>query len=99
MTTDAENFAARLNNDGQCWETDDGVSFVDLADEMDATPIYSTRAGYTDDDQPIYTDGTSFTYSSVDDPIRNEFPDGSAIVEIGGAWDLEGEQRFSWAGS
>jgi hypothetical protein len=32
MATDAERFAAALGNDGQHWETSDGVHFTDLAD-------------------------------------------------------------------
>ena len=30
---------------------------------------------------------------------RYLFPDGSAIVEQGGAWDIEGPTPFSWAGA
>lgn len=29
--------------------------------------------------------------------IRYGFPDGSAIVIMGGAWDIEGDELFSWA--
>lgn len=31
--------------------------------------------------------------------IRYAFPDGSAIVVIGDAWDIEGNEPFSWAGA
>jgi len=30
---------------------------------------------------------------------RYEFPDGSAIVAGVGAWDIEGDEPFSWAGA
>lgn len=31
--------------------------------------------------------------------LRYGFPDGSAIVEAGGAWDIEGSTPWSWAGA
>ena len=37
-------------------------------------------------------------YDPEGDVIRYEFPDGSAIIESGGAWDIEGETLFSWKG-
>ena len=32
------------------------------------------------------------------DLTRHEFPDGSVIVAGVGAWDIEGEEPFSWRG-
>lgn len=99
MTTIAEQFAAKLLDDGQNWETEDGVEFDELAEQMGATVTYSARE-YTDDlDNPyVYVDGFQSEHIS-DDPIRYEFSDGSAVVAAGAGWDLEGEERFSWAGA
>jgi hypothetical protein len=35
-------------------------------------------------------------YDSNGNVIRYVFPDGSAIVDAGLAWDIEGDELFSW---
>ena len=32
------------------------------------------------------------------DAVRYEFADGSAIIDAGAGWDIEGAERWSWAG-
>lgn len=93
MATLAEQFASALYDDGQCFETDEGVTFEELIDQMDAVVTYSSR-GYTDGTLQ-YVDGTCCGHIHGD-PIRYEFSDGSAVVEAGDAWDIEGGTRYSW---
>ena len=38
--------------------------------------------------------GAEITYQGK--AIRYAFPDGSAIIEIDGQWDYEGDTPFSW---
>ena len=76
MTT-AERIAGLLGDDGERWETDDGVTFDDLCAEAGAVRIRDSARELT----------------------RYEFPDGSAIVAGVGAWDIEGDKPFSWAGA
>ena len=96
MTTIAEKFSAKLNGDGQNWETEEGISFSDLAEQWGADVTYSARE--YDDGVFHYVDGYHDGYISGD-PIRYAFDDGSAVVEAGESWDLEGPERYSWAGS
>lgn len=93
MNTLAEQFASALYDDGQCFETDVGVTFEELIDRMGATVTYASRE-HTDG-VIQYADGTRYGHIHGD-PIRYEFSDGSAVVEAGGAWDIEGETRYSW---
>jgi len=96
-TTIAEQFSAKLNDDGQNWETDEGTSFEDLAEQMGATVTYSSRE-YDDNGEMRRADGYQGGHISGD-PIRYEFSDGSAVVVAGDGWDLEGAERYSWAGA
>jgi len=98
MKTLAIQFAERMGCDGQTWETADGIGFVELAESMGADVTYSSRDGRDEDGEPKYVDGYEGGYISGD-PIRYRFPDGSAVVEAGDGWDLEGDTRYSWAGS
>jgi len=97
MTTIAEKFAANLKNDGQLFETDDGVEFEELAEQMGAKATYANRAGYDEDGNPVLEDGYRGEHF-LGDPVRFDFPDGSAVVQSGEAWDLKGAGAFSWAG-
>ena len=89
MKTLAQQFADRMGNNGQIWEDPNGTEFEIILMSMDAKVTYSARdhsGAYVDVDRDRYIDG---------DPIRYEFPDGSAIVEAMDAWDIEGPTRFS----
>lgn len=97
MSTAAEQFAAALGDDGQNFETDNGISFDNLAEQMGATLMYSAREYADDIDNTMtYVDGFESSHISGD-PIRYAFPDGSAIVLAGEAWDIEGTDRYSWS--
>jgi hypothetical protein len=95
--TIAQDFAARLGNDGQRWETHDGVSFADLIEQLGATTTFSSRQ-YDVYGGRYYIDGWRGGWFSGD-PVRHEFADGSAIVEMGDGWDIEGAAKYSWAGA
>lgn len=95
--TIADKFAARLQHDGQNFETDEGQSFEDLANQLGADITYSTRI-YDDDGDLHYIDGYKSCHISGD-PVRYGFADGSAVVVSGPAWDVEGEERYSWSGA
>ena len=90
----AQMVARMLDDDGQRFETEDGTEFDTLMAQYGAQVTYANRIG----DALHYTfePGTrSGWYPS--DPINYRFPDGSAIIAIGGGWDLEGgEGPFSW---
>lgn len=96
MTTIAENFITHFA-DGQTFETAEDILFSDLAKQWGADVTYSARE-YDEDGAIHYVDGYHDGYISGD-PIRHEFSDGSAVVEAGDGWDLEGPERYSWAGS
>jgi hypothetical protein len=93
-TTLAHVFAALFGDDGQCFETADGIGFSRIASDMNAAVEYGIRA-YDDNDQLVYEVGHRSGWFSGD-PVRYVFPDGSAVVEQGGAWDIEGATPFSW---
>lgn len=101
--TIAQQAAEALRNDGTNWTTDDDESFADLMARLGAERDHGVAI--LDDEgekvldeysQPTYRSGASSEHFS-DAPIRHVFPDGSAIVEAGAAWDIEGEKPFSWA--
>ena len=97
-TTMAQQLAARLNNDGQCWIDADGCDFEEIAVELGVTVEYAQRTGeYNDAGEMIYTAGSRSSHIA-DDLVRYAFPDGSAIIASGDAWDFEGKTPFSWAG-
>ena len=43
--------------------------------------------------------GAHVSFDRERELTRYEFPDGSAIVAGVGAWDIEGDKPFSWAGA
>lgn len=98
-STIAQTIAALLNEDGQQFETEDGRTLIDLCDEHDAKIEYAVRV-HSDDPEPLpqWVAGFSGDHFSGD-PVRYEFPDGSAIVAAGDGWDFEGDEPFSWAGA
>ena len=92
----AEKFSEMFDDDGSIFSTDDGRSFEEVAGDMKAEATYSKRE-YLDDGEINYVDGYCGEHFGGD-PIRYEFPDGSAIVVAGDAWDFEGDHRFEFAG-
>jgi hypothetical protein len=99
MTT-AEKVSEIMGDDGQRWEIEDQAGNVrnlqDICDEYDGQTEYSARE-YDDDNNLFYVAGHQGGHLAGD-PVRHVFPDGSAIVEAGDAWDIEGDQPFSWEG-
>ena len=96
MSTIADGIAALLNNDGQQFETDDGRSLGDLCEAHGASVEHAIRIH---GDQGFRWEAGAPNQHFAGDPIRYVLPDGSAVVEHGDGWDLEGEAPFSWAGS
>lgn len=96
MKTIAQQVSKIFGDDGQKWETTDGKSFIEVCEEHGADITYSAR-DYDADGDMVYVDGYKSGHLAGD-PIRYEFPDGSALVEAGDGWDEEGKIRFSWAG-
>ena len=97
--TTAEIVAARLGDDGQKWETDDGVDFEVLMDQYHCRIIYGQSGSVRNYESGQYeTQEVSQSDYISGDPIRYLFDDGSAIVFSGQAWDIEGVKPFSWAG-
>jgi len=102
MTTiqqQAEQFAAHFDNDGQRWETRDGISFDDVMTAMNADVEYARRVDGPDDDGRCTWEVCWRGEHEADAPVRYVFPDGSVIVGMGGGWDFEGSRPFSWKGT
>jgi hypothetical protein len=78
MQTYAERFSDLMGNDGQTWQSTDGIDFLELARDMGAYQQWE--------------------HEHIGARVRYVFPDGSAIVEAGDAWDFEGGAPFSWRG-
>ena len=87
--TTAEKVAEKLEFDGTNFE-----AFDDICDAHNSIISYSIRH-YDDNNNVVYVDGYKAGYIAGD-PVRHVFPDGSAIVEAGDAWDIEGDEPFSW---
>lgn len=96
--TQAQLLADLLGNDGMNFEAEDGRAFEDLIIDMDADVTYARRLlDVTTEEEVIVP--VARTEHHVGEPVRYLFPDGSAIVVCGDAWDIEGEAPFSWAGA
>lgn len=93
----AQQISSLLHDDGTVFDSNDGRSLTDLVAEYHGTTKFTIR--HRDDDGEIaYSEGAQSSYFSGD-PIRHEFSDGSAIVEIGGAWDFaDKSDPFGWNG-
>jgi len=96
MTT-AETVALLFDDDGQVWETEDGVSFADACEAAGAV-VQHGRAEQDERTQAFTGNYEMLTPSSCDASVRYLFEDGSALVEDWGAWDLEGDAPFTWRG-
>jgi len=88
--TMAERVAAKLGNDGQNWD-----GFESLVKDADVE--YARE--YIDDDGNRAYERTDRSSHFAGYPVRYVFDDGSAIVEAGDAWDIEGDAPFTWQGS
>jgi len=87
--TEAEKVAAKLGNDGQDWD-----GFESL---VEGAEVEYARE-YIDDDGNRAYERTDRSSHFAGYPVRYVFGDGSAIVEAGDAWDLEGNDPFAWKG-
>lgn len=96
-TTTADRIADLLDY-GTNFEAEDGRSLEDLCDEANASVTKArTRYDYEQDREIVEEVSRA---EQVYDRIRFTFADGSAIVVSGdAAWDIEGEEPFSWAGA
>ena len=94
--TQAQICADRLSHNGVPFQPDDGRSLAEVADEMGAIREYG-HARYDAETETRIVEPCARSQWIGDDPVRFVFPDGSAIVEAGCAWDLEGPEPFSWA--
>lgn len=98
MPTIAEQVAT-LFDDGQSFETDEGLTLDEVCcDKFDGIRQYGVRKHRDDASQSQDWVAGSTTEHFAGDPIRYEFTDGSAIVEHGEGWDIEGKKPFSWKG-
>lgn len=96
----AELIADALEDDGTCFETQDGRSLDQLVAEAGGYVEYGRWV--PDDPDNEYSEGhyerISKAFHNTDSPIRYVMPDGSAIVEAGCCWDLEGNEPFRMRG-
>lgn len=89
--------AQLLNDDGINFETEGGRSLEELAEAMGARAEYGRRVLDVTTEEETAVPCTRAEWREGN-PIRHVFPDGSAIVDRGDAWDVEGETPFSWEG-
>ena len=96
-TTTIAQKVSELFNDGQTFTAHDGRGFKDVCEAHGARVEYGVRV-YRDDVEhaSYWVKGYSGDHFSGD-PVRYVFDDGSALVERGEAWDIEGDEPFSWA--
>jgi hypothetical protein len=94
MTT-AERIAEQFFNNGLKFEDGDGNSLQEVCDEASV----SRHKGRHVADGRLDEYETVSWGESIYDAVRYEFADGSAIAIAGDAWDIEGEEPFSWAGA
>jgi hypothetical protein len=93
--TTAQTVCERMGSDGQRFEAADGTPFEAVCE------LYGARTEYADLTYDVYGRLDTVTPRSrsevtSDTAIRYVFPDGSALVNCGDAWDLEGGTPFSW---
>jgi hypothetical protein len=94
-TTQAEQVAAILGNDGLVFAAEDGRRLEDLCARATITKA-RTRFDSETDRETVEEVSRG---EQIFDRIRYTFSDGSAIVVAGDAWDIEGDEPFSWAGA
>lgn len=95
--TKAESIAAMFGNDGQCYlARGEYLSETRTLGELcELTCVRKERGRVSYDEDSMTPD---YEYSDSGDLIRYEFNDGSAIVDSGVAWDIEGDTKFSLVG-
>ncbi len=86
--TTAKVAAKMAGNDGQEWTGPDGMTLDEICRQLGAD--ISTGDG-------VYIEGRE---TPVDPQwLRYLFEDGSAIVDCGTGWDIEGSTPWSWEGA
>lgn len=96
-TTTAEQIAAALGNDGLVFQTKDGRTLEELC-EAAGCGYSKARARWDYEADEEVVEEVSLG-EDLYDRVAYSFADGSAIVVAGDAWDIEGEEPFSWAGA
>lgn len=81
----AERIAEQMGNDGTVYERG--------AYTLDGQARGCARAVTTADQDGVATPG-----GWSPDAVRYEFADGSAIIDGGAGWDIEGSEPWTWAG-
>jgi hypothetical protein len=92
--SDAERIASRFGNDGLRFVDFEGTHLIDVCA---AECVAWQRARSVLGEETAYVEVSKG--EGVFDATRYEFPDGSAIVVAGDAWDIEGDEPFVWAGA
>ena len=94
----AEKISSLFGDDGRCFITQDNRTLVGMCASYNAKTSYGLMVC-------AYSNGNVWTIKEVPaieywcgEPVRHAFSDGSAIVIVGSAWDIEGSAPFSWRG-
>lgn len=99
--TDAELVSLLFWNDGQCWRAPE-TNELEISDGRTIS-VVSDRGeqnGWATELTEVLVQACiSRELNTERELTRYELPDGSAIVVVGGAWDIEGVERFSWRGA
>lgn len=91
VMTAADCVARQLGDDGQTYESSDDADLDDLAAAAGATVEGVRQDG--EDDEPYTVMRHEITTA---DSVRYAFPDGSAIIDEGSGWGIEGSTLGSW---
>lgn len=88
----------------QAWLAEESHAWMSTAEKVakllgDDGQRFETENGDSLDYICAQVPGTRKAYDEERELTRYEFPDGSAIVAGVGAWDIEGDEPFSWAGA
>ncbi len=90
MTTTAQNIADMFDNDGRRFETETGKTLDTVCRDFLARVSYARHDTESDGE---YIEESA---NGIVEIVRYEFIDGSAIVEAGDGWDIEGTAPFTW---
>ena len=83
MKSSAEKISEIMGNDGQTWETPDGLTLVEVIESRGGRRDYTNRR----------------RRHSTDDTTCYDLPDGSVITVAGGGWDLGYPECTCWRGT
>jgi hypothetical protein len=98
MESTAELVADLFGNDGLSFECAEG-ELTEVCLRYGATIEYGERR-WDDIEEDYYVERVSLSQGlTTDTLVRYLFADGSAIDASFSAWDIEGEEPFSWAGA